>query len=85
MYMCHYKHVILFRAINVDIQSGDGGFISVNKCNFTSNIGQGPGGAVHLYQLSGQSTIKVKQSHFANNRVNTFCLRSSLWWLFGIS
>ena len=61
---------MLFRAVNVEVISGDGGFISVQKCNFTENTGQGPGGAIHLYQLTGQSTIKIRDSYFISNRVS---------------
>ena len=42
----------------------------MHKCNFTSNTGQGPGGAIHLYQLSGQTTVKIRDSEFVNNRVS---------------
>ena len=72
--LIHYKPLQTLtncRAVNIEVQGGDGGSISVHKCNFTSNTGQGPGGAIHLYQLSGQTTIKIRDSDFINNRVRT--------------
>ena len=72
------------RALNIEMQDdteamlddygltrrNTGGFISVQRCNFTDNSGRGPGGAIHLYQLSGHSSVKIKDCVFANNRVN---------------
>ncbi len=56
------------RAVSIDVQEGVGSKISIKKSNFTLNNAWGPGGAIHLYQVSGYTTIKIENSAFNHNR-----------------
>ena len=57
--------------MNVDVEGGERSSISiVSQCAFTGNSGLGPGGAIHLYQLTGHTSIKIQDSTFTDNRVS---------------
>ncbi len=55
------------RAINVEILNGQIGSILISKCRFTKNRSLGPGGAVHIYQESGQLSLQIIRCKFYHN------------------
>ncbi len=55
------------RAVSIDVQGGFGGSIDVKSSNFTSNKAWGPGGAIHLNQVSGHTTLTVENTTFTAN------------------
>ena len=62
------------RAVNVELQEGtDNSFSSIiviENSHFESNRGLGPGGALHLYQEDGLTSLNIKNSIFNNNMVS---------------
>ena len=64
-------HFVYCRAINVEMHGKGGGTLSVKGCNFTENTGRGPGGAIHLYQITQkQTTVVIEDSQFYKNKVH---------------
>ena len=55
------------RAVNIDVLEGGGGSIIVRFSKFIFNKAWGPGGAIHLYQISGHTNIDIKDTKFINN------------------
>ncbi len=55
------------RAINIDVQEGGSGSIIVRSSHFTQNKAWGPGGGIHLYQVSGHTTLNIKDTTFNSN------------------
>ncbi len=62
---CNFKNNE--RAVNVDVEEGGGGSIVVKSSTFISNRAWGPGGGIHLYQVSGHTTITIEDTAFTNN------------------